>query len=377
MPSVYSWVGHRGRELLFHAQRLVQPAAPGRRVVIFPGEAATGSASDLRATAIARELRKSGWRAMVVPSQLELDQRLRIIRAEKPDVILLHQSRHPLNRPHYYAGTPCVYDADDADILDPTCRDTVIECCRDSVAVIAGSRFLANEFRPYNPRVSIVWTGTYLQPSPQMVPNEFRSPSVAWATSDPVGYSHEAEFVRKVILGLAQKVQFTFQLYGVRTDLREAVDKFLAPIRGAGVSVQIFEPAPYKLFAMSLESVAVGLQPISVENPFSRGKSFGKLLAYLVADVAIVASHAVDHPLFFKDRANGLLMPNDVDRWVEGVALLLRNARERSRLVANARLDFQARLTTFAAAELVNKVLLGAIRNDDRTLCSQSIRANV
>jgi Glycosyl transferases group 1 len=367
MTSIRSWVGHRARELLVHAHRLSQPAAPGRRVLIFPGEAATGSGSDLRAVAVARELGRLGWRATVVPSQLELQQRLRIIRAERPDVILLHQSRHPLNRPRYYPDTPCVFDADDADILDPKCRDDVIECCADSVAIVAGSRFLADAFRPYNPRVSVVWTGTYLQPSPQMVPSELRLPSVAWATSDAVGYSHEAEFVREVIVRLAQKTQFNYLQYGVRADQRDAVEKFLVPVRRAGVPVKIFEPALYKQFVGSLESVAVGLQPVCMENPFSRGKSFGKLLAYLTADVAIVASDAVDHPLFFRDGVNGVLAPNDVDRWVEGTALLLQDPSRRARMVANARAGFQARLTTAVAAKLVGDVLLDAIGGADRS----------
>jgi hypothetical protein len=366
MTSVYSWVGHRGRELLLHAHRLIRPDALGRRVVVFPGEATTGSASDLRATTVARELGRRGWRATVVPSQLELEQRLRILRAERPDVILLHQSRHPLNRPRYYPNFPCVYDADDADILDPKCRADVIECCTDSVAVIAGSRFLANEFRPHNPRVSVVWTGTYLQPSPRMAASQLRLPSVAWATSDPVGYSHEAEFVREVILRLAQKTQFTFFLYGVRPNLRDAVEQYLVPIRRVGVPVQIIPPLPYKQFVQSLESVAVGLQPVSIENPFSRGKSFGKLLAYLIADVAIVASNNVDHPLFFQDGVNGVLAPNDMDRWVEATALLLQDPTRRSHIVANARAGLQARLTTAVAAELVGKVLLDAIKAGDR-----------
>ena len=56
MASLYSWVGHRSRELLVHAHRVIQPTNPGRSVVIFPGEWATGSGSDLRATALAREV---------------------------------------------------------------------------------------------------------------------------------------------------------------------------------------------------------------------------------------------------------------------------------------------------------------------------------
>jgi glycosyltransferase involved in cell wall biosynthesis len=255
-----------------------------------------------------------------------------------------------------------VFDADDADILDPACRDAVIECCTDSVAVVAGSRFLADEFRPHNPRVSVVWTGTYLQPSARMVPSQLRLPSVAWATTDPVGMPHEAEFVREVIVRLAQKAQFSFFLYGVRPNQRDAVEKFLVPIRRAGVPVKTFQALVYDQFVRSLESVAVGLQPVCVENPFSRGRSFGKLLAYMTADVAIVASHAVDYPLFFRDRFNGVLAPNDVDRWVEGAALLLQDPSQRSRMVANARAGFQARLTTPVAAELVGDVLLDAIR---------------
>jgi hypothetical protein len=366
MSSIQSWVGHRCRELLVHAQRLTKPIVPGRSVVVFPGESATGSASDLRATAIARELGRLGWRATAVPAQLELEQRLRIIRAEQPDVIFLQQSRHPLNRPRYYPGIPCVFDADDADILDQNCRDAVIECCVDSVAVVAGSRFLANEFRPYNNRISIVWTGTYLGHSHRVVPTESRMPSVAWATSDPLGYSHEAELVREVIIQLAQRTRFRYYQYGVRSNQRDEIERFLAPIRRSGVPVSVIERAAYNRFVRSLEPVAVGLQPVCTESPFSRGKSFGKLLAYLAADVAIVASHAVDHPLFFRDRINGLLVPNEVDRWVDSVALLLQEPSLRARIVARARSDFLARLTTAAAAELVGDVLKGAIRCVDR-----------
>lgn len=362
MPSINSWIGHRCREFLLHAQRMVQPTTRGYRVVVFPGEAASGSASDLRATAVGRELRRLGWRVIIVPSQLELEQRLRIVRAERPDVILMHQSRHPLNRPRYYSNTPCVFDADDADILDPKCRDAVIECCIDSVAVVAGSRFLADAFKPYNSRVSVIWTGTYLRPSSRMVPSQLRIPSVAWATSNAFGYSHEAEFVREVIVKLAQKTKFSYMQYGVSDEHSEAVKKFLVPIKRAGIPIKVFRPTAYKQFVRSLETVAVGLQPVSSQNPFSRGKSFGKLLAYMTSDVAIVASQAVDHPLFFKDRVNGVLAPNDADCWIEGTALLLQDPSQRARMVANARAEFQARLTTAVAAKLVHEVLLDAIR---------------
>jgi hypothetical protein len=359
--SVKSWAGHRYRELLVHCRRLIQPANPGRRVVIFPGEAGTGGGSDLRAAALASELRRLGWRTTTVPSQLELKQRLRVIRVERPDVILMHQSRHPLNRPRLYGKTPCVFDADDADILDPNCRDAVIECCADSAAVIAGSRFLADEFRRYNSQVSIVWTGTYLGASGRIAPNESRVPSVAWATSNAFGYSHEAEFVREVIVRLSRKVRFTYIQYGVDPDRRSAVEEFLEPIRCCGVPVQVFGPMAYTQFTKSLESVAVGLQPVCWENPFSRGKSFGKILAYLAADVAVVASDAVDHPLFFQDGLNGVLETNEVDRWVDRILLLLQRPSVRAGMVAQARADFLTRLTTASAAKYVDAALIRAI----------------
>lgn len=54
----------------------------------------------------------------------------------------------------------------------------------------------------------------------------------------------------------------------------------------------------YRKFNSSLGRSAVGLQPVCLSNPFSRGKPSGKVLAYLASDVAIVASNAVDHPQF-------------------------------------------------------------------------------
>lgn len=358
-----SFLGHRARELLIHARTLVQRPGDRPRVVIFPGESGSGSASDLRAWALAPALQRLGWHATCVPPQLELVQRRRILKALRPDVILLQQSRHPLNRPGYYPGVPCVFDADDADILDPRCRERVLECCRDSTAVIAGSRYLAALYRQFNPRVSVVWTGTYLSLPWRCLPCEQRDPVVAWAHSDPLGYPHEAEFVRTIVLGLARRVRFSLALYGVRGALRRRVDEYVEPIRRSGTAVKILGPMPYRRFVRSLSEVAIGLHPVCTEqSPFSRGKSFGKVLAYLAADVAIVTSDAVDHPLFFRDGINSVLLPNDHETWIERCHELLLHPRHRAPLVEAARRDFLDRLTTERAAQLVSERLHEAIR---------------
>jgi Glycosyl transferases group 1 len=359
---ITSWIGHRGRELLVHARRVTQ-RRHGRRVVIFAtDDSVSGSASELRAIALAPELRRLGWRVTCVPKQLELTQRLRIIKAERPDAIFLQQSVHALNRPRYYNNIPCVFDADDAVfVFGGHDRDAMFECCRDSAAVIAGSRYLADVFRPYNARVAVVWTGTYLGQGGRVAPSEHREPILTWAASEPHNYPHEAEFVREVVLQLAKRTRFSYRQYGVRPDLRESIEAFLSPIRRAGVTVEVLRPMSYRKFVRSLEAVAVGLQPLCVENPFSLGKSFGKTLAYLAADVAVVTTDAVDHPLFFKDGVNGALLPHDVDRWVDACAHLLEERAARAHMVAAARTAFRARLTTRKAAELVSRQLLRAI----------------
>lgn len=361
--KIASFLGHRAREFLIYGRRFIERPLDRPRVVIFPSETGTGSASDLRAFALAPALGQLGWYAICVPPQLELIQRQRVIEVVKPDVILLQQSRHPLNHPRYYPGTPCIFDADDADILDPRCHDRVVECCRGSTAIIAGNRYLAELYRSFNPHVSVVWTGSYLRPLTRRVPSSERAAVVTWAHSDPLGYPHEAEFVRKVVLGLARRLRFTFTLYGVRDALRPDVEEYLDPIRRSGIAVRVVRPMSYRRFVRSLNEAAVGLHPVCAEqSPFSRGKSFGKLLAYLAADVAIVTSDAVDHSLFFQDGINGALLKNDHEAWIERCHELLLHPQDRGRMVEIARSDFLKRLTTERAAQLVSEQLHRTIR---------------
>jgi glycosyltransferase involved in cell wall biosynthesis len=351
-------------EAYVSAQSLAQRIAgranlPG--VVIFPNEMYTGSSGDLRACAVGRELRRLGWRTLIVPPWLNAAARGRIIERERPAVILLHQSRHRLNRPALYPGIPCVFDADDADILNDA--NPVEECCRDSAAVIAGNHYLADLFQRHNPDVTVVWTGTYLGHA-RPTPNGRREPVVTWAQAEPFDYPMEAELVREVLVKLAAHLRFRFHLYGARDP--GGVEKFLKPVSAAGVEVKTFPPLSYRPFVRSLEQAAIGLQPVLMENPFSRGKSFGKVLAYLAADVAVVASDAVDHALFFRHGENGMLA-RDVKDWVECCRFLLANRAKRSATVEAARRDLRERLTTRRAAELASGVLARAIKFPGRS----------
>ena len=117
----------------------------------------------------------------------------------------------------------------------------------------------------------------------------------------------------------------------------------------------------YEQFVESLAEVAIGMQPICENNPYSMGKSFGKVLAYLAADVAVVASDNIDHPLFFENGRNGVLLPMAPEQWAAACKKLLEEPRYRDKLVTAARADFLTRLTTQKAAALLSHKLHEAI----------------
>ena len=174
-----------------------------------------------------------GWRTIVVPPWLSLRRRLQIVAREQPDVILLQQSRHPLNRPPFYRGIPCVFDADDADVLNaPEVRGRLLP---RKPAVIAGNRFLARSSR--DSMIMSTWSGP-ARTSIRLLgrPQPGRGPVIAWAHSDPLGYPAEAEFVRSILLRLADRRTFQFHLYGVQD--RTAVGHYLKPLRDRGVDVR-------------------------------------------------------------------------------------------------------------------------------------------
>jgi hypothetical protein len=321
-------------------------------VVFFPDQMYRGSAGDLRACAIAKELRHLNWRTIIVPPWLSLRERLRIIRTERPEFVHIQQSRHPLNRPRFYEQTPCIFDADDADIVNH--RDCVEECCRGSSAVITGNNYLAELFSEFNADVNVIWTGTYIKSVSNALSSERRLPVIAWAQSNPFDYPDEADLVRNILLRLAKRCRFTFFLFGVRNEA--TAEAYLAPIRAAGVAVRAFPPLHYGTFIRTLAGATIGLQPVCVNNMYSRGKSFGKLLAYMAADLAVVASDVLDYPLFYSHGQNGMLVKS-IDQWVDACQFLIEQPAERERLVNNARKAFLQRLSIATAATMFNKIL--------------------
>ncbi len=157
---------------------------------------------------------------------------------------------------------------------------------------------------------------------------------------------------------VAARTQVEFHIYG--TSEAEAAD-YLQPIRDAGARCIAWSSMPYDEYLDRVRSASVGLQPVCIDSDFSRGKSFGKILAYLAGDVPVVASRAVDHPYFFRSHDNGMLVDSDAE-WVEAIVSILEDRSLRARLSKAAYADFEQRLTTevFAAHldRLFRKVML-------------------
>lgn len=342
------------REGAVHLQRFSQ-SSRRPRVLLFVGEDSPGS-SLLRGWELVGPLWRLGWRATAVSPYLSLTQRQRLMRAERPDVILLQQQRHRLNRPKHYLGYPCVFDIDDADFLEPFWGEGIRECSQESTAVIAGSRYIADWCRQYNSHVEVVWTGTPVRKRRlPIVPNAQRGAVIAWACSDPGLYPHESALVGEVLTELAGQRAFEFWLFGLQPG--QAEPAWMNTLRSLKVPVRNWHFMAYDRLLAALEGVAIGLCPLCVgPNPFARGKSFGKTLAYMAAQTAIVASNEAEHPLFFTHGVNGLLVQTRAE-WVAGIGDLLQDPARRHKLAQQAQRDGREKLSSEAAARGVDRVL--------------------
>lgn len=350
------------------ANALASSVSRRRSVAIAPSFTHWDPASNLRAWKLAPALRRLGWRVLMLAPEATLAERRRVLRLWRPDVLLLQQSRHPLNRPHLYPGVACVFDQDDADYLDERVRDDIVGCCEGASLVIAGSRAVGSMLGRHNPNVEVIWTSTPA-PAPataarQRVRPSMREPIVAWAHSSPFDYPAELAYVKRVMTLVARVRPGTqFWLFGCAQggadDARVAAT--FAPLEAAGIRCTAWPYMPYARYLDVVARAAVGLQPVCIDDsPYSEGKSFGKVLAYLAGEVPVVASNNVDHPLFFESGRNGFLVHDEFD-CAQAVVTLLGDKALRDDVAMTALQDFRMRLSTAAVAAQVSAALLRVI----------------
>lgn len=320
--------------------------------VFLPCEGRVGAAH-LRIYAVAEALRPFGWRCLVMPPTLRLHQRQRLLTRLAPDVLVMQGARHDLNRPALYPGSPIVYDVDDADFHLPHLEGPMRSAMSDVDAVIAGSRYIADWCRGEGASgVEVVWTGTPVSTRPRRA-HQRRSPLIAWSQTRPQTYRREAELVRVVAARLAvRRPGVTLRLYDRQPgDDPSFANSFKAP----GLTVEWVRSASYSEYLASFDDVSLGFAPLCPETPFNRGKSFGKVLAYLDREVPVLASDAGEHGAFFRPGLG--VLSNDPDIWVSEADRLLGDAAGRARMAEAAHGAFEARLTTKAAAYQVDRIL--------------------
>ncbi len=345
-----SWLGHRAREVRLHLERIRKPAAL-KRAVFFPNTAESCGSANLRAYELATALEPFGWRTTVVPAQLERSQRQRILDLEKPDIAVMQKGRNPLNWPDYYTtDAKWVFDLDDADYKTP---EQAVQCevnCKLAHMVTAGSQNVAAWCRQFNSNVHVVWTGHPMPPARPSVRSSQRKVIVAWAQSDSMKYRDEAAIVQRAMIDAAKPTPFTFRLYGVTPTTRDEANAYLQPMRDAGLTCETREFMPNSEFVASLNEVAVGLHVLAPTSHFAEGKSFGKVLAYLAADVPIVASDLHENPHFFKHRLNGMLVKTH-EQYVEAIRELVRDGALRDAIADGGHTSFRDELSIDAIAK--------------------------
>ncbi|HWL55538.1 MAG TPA: glycosyltransferase [Paracoccus sp. (in: a-proteobacteria)] len=330
-----------------------------RRIAFLPSDARVQS-SMLRAYNIAGELEKQGWATLVVPKQLTLAQRRRLLATFRPDMVVVQQCRHPLNRLVHVREWPFVLDIDDADFLDPTLGDALEDMARHASGVICGSRYIRDWAAQFSRNPVVIWTTTPITPR-AFVEAGLREPIVTWAQSSPLGYPGELAFVAEVMRGVARlRGGVRLRLYGWDGPRDHPA---LTAMAGDGVKVELLPFMPYEAFIASLGSAAVGLSPIVPEG-FSRGKSFGKILAYLDAKVPVICSDEVDHSLFFTGKSG--VVSNDPGDWIAAIARLLEEPRARTAMAEAAYADYTRRLSTGTGGRLTFEYLSGLLGREMR-----------
>ena len=339
------------REIGAHA--ICRPrSGQGPLAVFMPAGPVSDGAVRLRIHAPARALREMGWHTTVLPWKLGVIGRQRIIARLSPDILVIQGVRHPANRPHLYPGRHVLLDVDDADFHLPHLAAPMETALASVAGVVAGSAYIARWAQERGVAAHVIWTGTI--PShrpPDAMPA--RPPVVAWAQTRPMTYLREAEMVRAAIAQVADRHPgTTLRLYD-----RQAGDDpgFADSFRTPGLTVEWRATSGYARYLRSFDDVAVGLAPLAPETPFSRGKSFGKVLAYLDRGAAVVASDAGEHGAIFDGR-NGRLVRGPVEM-AEATLDFLRNPVLQRRTAEAGRATLQSQLSVQASARRMVTVL--------------------
>jgi hypothetical protein len=170
-------------------------------------------------------------------------------------------------------------------------------------------------------------------------------------------YVHEAGLVRDLVAQVGQRHPITLRLYDRRKgDEPGFADSFQAE----GVSVEWVRSCTYNRYLESFDDVSLGLAPLCPESPFSRGKSFGKVLAYLDARVPVIGSDACEHGNFFDSKTG--VISNEPNHWCQAAVSLLQDATARQSMADRAFERFKTELSVASSARRLDDIMRGYLK---------------
>jgi hypothetical protein len=325
-----------------------------------------GWGSELRSKRVVDYLQSQGKRALFLPSKLLSNQRQRIGRLLKVDVVIHQTFVNEKADPRDFPDAINIIDCDDAHFNDAKLKQSIIERCLLCEGAIGGSRYTQNWLRQYIDKTIMLWTSapySHIEtPSPSL-----RSKKIIWGTTNPLLTKSEAEFVRDIINSCATKTTFEFIIIG--SGSHKEIINFFALGLPETIKVTHIPRLPYDDFIQLLTQGAVGIAPLIIDGDcFNSGKSFGKILAYIAAEVPVVASNAVDHALFFQDGENGFLA-NKVEQWSEHIIRLLIEPELRDTISANAKKHLQKELSIEVFSTKLYEFVNELYEDKNRLLC--------
>ncbi len=284
---------------------------------------------------------------------------MRLLSLERPGIIYIQNARNERNQPKLYRHiAPCVFDFDDADYEASDTRERYENAVRDAAAVTVGSHLLADWVRPLNSNVHVVWTSHPAPPPQPKISQSQRGPVIGWAQNGWAMYLKERSMVREIVLRAHELAPCRFHLFAVKDE--KAAEEFVAPLRGAGVACEFVPYLHNDEFLSRLERVAVGLHVLDATDDYSRAKSFGKLLSYSAARVAIIASNNLETPRAFTHGENAMLC-NSTQEMAIAAASLLKDAKRREQLGDAAYRNLNERFSPDAVCRKIDEIFRGVM----------------
>jgi 2-polyprenyl-3-methyl-5-hydroxy-6-metoxy-1,4-benzoquinol methylase len=176
-------------------------------------------------------------------------------------------------------------------------------------------------------------------------PNTFVTPNHAWTSHPPIVHdAAETGGVVRVLVASSDTVRVDFLVDVLATLISEHAVELVAIgppgefLRHAGLPVDVLPNVPHDQFKALIASRAnaIALVPLD-DTPFNRCKSAVKYFDYALAGVPVVASGIEPYATVITDGKDGLLCPDNRDRWLAAATALVTDAGLRREIAARAR----------------------------------------